>query len=177
MSALQTLRDKIGEFARDTRINLGSVLQPSGAPGLSESQIYGVALACAFSIGNKSLLNAVVEEASTILTDEQRQAAKSAASIMAMNNIYYRFLHLSGDSEIKKLPAKLRMNVIGNPGIEKVDFELYSLAVSALAGCGSCVTSHINEVRKGGISNEGIQSSVRIASVLNAAAVSLEIQD
>jgi len=74
------------------------------------------------------------------------------------------------------MPAGLRMNVIGNPGIEKVDFELYSLAVSAINGCGMCIDAHVHEVVKGGISKQGVQSSIRIASVLAAAAQALIIE-
>src|SRR5204862_96628 len=69
-------------------------------------------------------------------------AAHAAASIMAMNNVYYRFLHLVEDAEYAKLPARLRMNVIGSPGIARADFELLALAVSAINGCGTCVASH-----------------------------------
>jgi alkyl hydroperoxide reductase subunit D len=89
---------------------------------------------------------------------------------MAMNNIYYRFTHLVSDKDIAKLPAKLRMNVIGSPGIAKADFELMSLAVSAINGCGMCMDAHVHELAKVGVSKNGIQSTVRIAAVINAAA-------
>ena len=68
---------------------------------------------------------------------------------MGMNNIYYRFLHLVEDGEYQTMPARLRMNIIGNPGIDKLDFELLSLAVSAVNGCGLCVTSHEKQVARG----------------------------
>ena len=93
---------------------------------------------------------------------------------MAMNNIYYRFLHIVGNDEYAKLPAKLRMNVIGNPGVDKTDFELYSLAVSAINGCGACVAAHEKVVRKAGVTAEGVQSAVRIAAVVHGVAVALE---
>ena len=95
---------------------------------------------------------------------------------MGMNNIYYRFLHLVEDGEYQTMPARLRMNVIGNPGIDKLDFELLSLAVSAVNGCGMCVTSHERKLREGGVSREAIQSAVRIASVIHAVAGVLEYQ-
>ena len=91
-----------------------------------------------------------------------------------MNNIYYRFLHLVEDPEYSQLPARLRMNVIGNPGIDKMDFELLSLAVSAINGCGKCVASHEQQLRKHEVSREAIQSAVRIASTIHAVAVVLE---
>jgi alkyl hydroperoxide reductase subunit D len=92
-----------------------------------------------------------------------------------MNNVYYRFVHLVSDKEYGKLPAKLRMNVIGSPGIAKVDFELYALAVSAINGCGMCMDAHVHEVAKAGVSRVGVQSAIRIAAVVNATAQALSI--
>src|SRR3546814_9534653 len=89
---------------------------------------------------------------------------------MAMNNVYYRFVHIAANKEYGKLPARLRMNVIGKPGVEKVDFELWSLAVSAINGCGMCIDAHEHELRKGGLPTEAIQAAVRIASVVHAVA-------
>ena len=70
--------------------------------------------------------------------------------------------------------ARLRMNVIGNPGIDKTTFELYSLAVSAINGCGSCMAAHDRVVRTAGVSVEGVQSTIRIAAVIHGTAVALE---
>jgi alkyl hydroperoxide reductase subunit D len=93
---------------------------------------------------------------------------------MGMNNVYYRFLHLVGDADYQTMPARLRMNVMANPGIDKLDFELYSLAVSAVNGCGLCIESHEKLLRKHEVSREAIQSAVRIAAVVHAVAVVLE---
>ena len=102
--------------------------------------------------------------------------AKAAAAIMGMNNIYYRFLHLVEDGEYQTMPARLRMNVIANHGIDKLDFELISLAVSAVNGCGLCVTSHEKKLRSHDVSREAIQSAVRIAATVHAVAVALEFE-
>ena len=102
--------------------------------------------------------------------------AKAAAAVMAMNNVYYRFLHLVEDGEYQTLPARLRMNVIGNPGIDRNDFELLSLAVSAVNGCGLCITAHERKLREHGTSREAVQSAVRIASVIHGVAGVLEYQ-
>ena len=75
------------------------------------------------------------------------------------------------------MPATLRMNIIGDPGVDKVTFELMSLAVSAINGCGMCIDSHVGEVTKGGVSRQGVQSCIRIAAVLSAAAQALAIED
>ncbi len=164
---ITSILEKIPDFGRDTRLNLETVLTVEGAPGLLPGQIAGIAVACAYATLDLELADAI--HGDHAIAPEVDQAAKSAATIMAMNNVYYRFLHLSEDPEFKTMPARLRMNVIGKPGIAKVDFELMSLAVSAIAGCGMCIQSHISEARKGGISNEGIQSAIRIASVIQSA--------
>ena len=100
---------------------------------------------------------------------------KAATTIMAMNNIYYRFVHLASGEDYARMPAGLRMNVIGNPGIEKVDFELYSLAVSAINGCGMCIDAHVAQLEKAGVSKSGIQHTIKIAAVVNAAAQAFAI--
>jgi alkyl hydroperoxide reductase subunit D len=82
-------------------------------------------------------------------------------------------VHLASAPDYKTLPARLRMNVIGKPGVEKVDFELWSLAVSAVNGCGMCIDSHERELRKAGLGAEQIQTAVRIASVVHAVAATL----
>jgi len=173
---LADLINSIPDFARDIRLNVESVLTPEGAPGLTPEQLGGTALACAYATGSAPVVAALEGEFANKLAPETVVAAKSAAAIMAMNNVYYRFIHLAEDPELKKLPARLRMNVIGKPGVAKVDFELMSLAVSALAGCGMCIQSHIHEVKKAGLSDSAVQSAARIAAVIQAARTSISIQ-
>lgn len=172
---LEALRGLMPDFAKDTRINLGSVLKEDPQSGLTLNQIYGIALASAYSTRQPTVIAAIENEVADTLSDEEKNAAKAAATVMAMNNVYYRFLHLAHDDEMSKMPAGLRMNVIANPGIAKVDFELYALAVSAINGCGLCIESHVKAVEHGGTSKHGIQHCVKIASVLNAASQALYI--
>ncbi len=169
------VRSNLGEYAKDIKINLGNVLSEEGAPDLSQNQIYATALACVYATRNVDLISAVSEDAATVLSEDEVKAAKAAATMMGMNNIYYRFLHLCSDKDFGKMPANLRMSIIGNPGIDKKDFELYCLAVSAINGCGMCIDSHVHEVVKGGISKTGVQSAIRIASVINATAQAMVI--
>jgi lipoyl-dependent peroxiredoxin subunit D len=166
---LDTLKASFGDYAKDIRLNIGSVLSEEGAPDLTQTQIDGIALASAYATRNPTLIEAVRGNAAA-LSEAAKNAAKAAASIMAMNNVYYRFSHLVNDTDYAKMPAKLRMNVIGNPGVDKLDFELMSLAVSAINGCGMCMEAHVHEVTKAGLSKQGVQSCIRIASVINAAA-------
>jgi alkyl hydroperoxide reductase subunit D len=169
------LSERIPDFARDIRLNLESVLSSEGALGLRPNQIAGIALSCSYAVGDPTLASALESQFAEVLLPEIVTAAKSAASIMAMNNIYYRFLHLAEDKEFSAMPAKLRMNIIGKPGIAKVDFELMCLAVSAIFGCGTCIKAHVQEMKKAGVSNEGVQSVVRIASVIHAAKQALAL--
>ena len=174
MTTLDTLRDALPDYARDLKLNLGSVLSPTGAPGLNERQIWAVALGAAEAARSPAFANAIRERAAAHLDAPYQTGTRAAAAIMGMNNVYYRFLHLVGDPEYARLPARLRMNVIGNPGIDKVDFELVSLAVSAINGCGSCVASHERQIRQHGLPREAVQSAVRVAATVHAAARVLE---
>ncbi|MGH8202109.1 MAG: carboxymuconolactone decarboxylase family protein [Steroidobacteraceae bacterium] len=170
MTTLDTIRDALPDYARDLKLNLGSVLSPTGAPGLSERQIWAVALGAAEASRNPAFAAAIGGLAAAYLDAAHQSGARAAAAIMGMNNIYYRFLHLVEDSEYASMPARLRMNVIGNPGMDNVDFELVSLAVSAINGCGTCVASHERQIRQHGLPREAVQSAVRIAATVHAVA-------
>ena len=173
---MDAVRDRIPDYARDLRLNLATVLTPQGAPGLSEKQLWMSALASAIAARNAELARLLEAEAAAKLSEAEIWAARAAAAIMGMNNVYYRFLHLVEDDEYSKLPVKLRMGVIGNPGIDKADFELMSLAVSAVNGCGKCVASHERVLRQHGVGREAVQSAVRIASVMHAVAGVLDYE-
>jgi len=168
---LESLRETLPDYAKDLKLNLSSLLTD---PVLTEQQRWGALLATALASRNSALIAAIAAEAATHLSPQAVSAAKAAASIMAMNNIYYRFTHLASDPDYQTMPARLRMNVIANPGVEKLDFELWSLAVSAVNGCGKCIDAHDQVLRKGGVSREAIQQAVRIASVIHAVAATLD---
>jgi alkyl hydroperoxide reductase subunit D len=161
------------DYARDIKLNLSSVLKKDPESTLSENQIYGIALSCAYATKNSDLVEFILEKSADKISAQEIEAAKAAATIMAMNNIYYRFVHLVSDKEYLQMPAKLRMNIIGNPGIGKVDFEAYSLAVSAINGCGLCIDSHVKQLVSSKIDKSTIAHTIRIASVINAVAQSL----
>ncbi|WP_395376722.1 carboxymuconolactone decarboxylase family protein [Marinicella sp. W31] len=175
--SIQELKTQLNDFAKDIKLNLGSVLSEEGSAGLTQKQIIMIALGSAYAIKDNTVVNAVLNEASETLDNMEINAVKAATTIMAMNNVYYRFTHLVSDSSYASMPAKLRMNIMANPGIEKVDFELISLAVSAIEGCGLCIDSHVSVVNKAGISKEGVQSSIRIAATINAVAQALAINN
>lgn len=173
--SIQDLRSQMKDYAKDTKINLGKLVSGEEVEGLSQTQAYGIALASAYATKNDTVIAAVSGQVAEALSEADIEAAKAAATIMGMNNVYYRFVHLVSDKEYGSMPANLRMMVIGNPGIDRVDFELMSLAVSAINGCGMCIDAHVHEVVKGGVSKQGVQSSIRIAAVINAAAQAVVI--
>ena len=165
--SLKAFADALPDYAKDLRLNVGSLLNDQT---LGDQRKYGLLLACAHGSGYKPLVEAVEAEAEGKLSPEAANAARAAAAIMAMNNVYYRFVHLASNKEYGQLPAKLRMNVIGSPGIDKADFELFSLAVSAQNGCGMCIDSHEKVLKQHGVNAEIIQTAARVAAVMTAIA-------
>lgn len=171
---LQSIKNALPEYAKDLRLNISSVLTPEGAPGLSESQIAGVALAAALAARCTGFTQQLLSALGDTLDPATETGARTAAAIMAMNNVYYRSLHLLSEQAYLNMPARLRMNALANPGVDKADFEFYSLAVSAINGCGMCLDAHEKTLRNHGASKEAIQSTLRIAAVVHAVAVTLE---
>jgi alkyl hydroperoxide reductase subunit D len=175
VAALDALRDALPEPARDTKLNLQAVLGP-GAPGaLTPAQRWGVAVATAAAARHRTLLDAILRDAAAEVEPAVLEDALAAASLMAMNNVYYRFRHMVGKPSYSEKPARLRMNRLVKPATSKVDFELFSLAVSAVNGCEACVRSHEQVVTQGGLTEDAVHDAVRIAAVVHAAAVSLEL--
>ncbi|MFJ5549628.1 alkyl hydroperoxide reductase [Streptomyces sp. NPDC093225] len=172
--ALDELKAAIPDFAKDLKLNLGSVIGNQST--LTEQQLWGTVLSCAIAARSPQVLRELEPEAKANLKPEAYTAAKAAAAIMGMNNVFYRTRHLLSDPEYGTMRAGLRMNVIGNPGVEKVDFELWSLAVSAINGCGQCLDSHEQVLRKAGVDRETIQEAFKVASVVQAVAVTLDAE-
>lgn len=174
-SNLDSIKNALGAYAKDIKLNLSSVLREAPESGLSMKQIAGIALSSAYATKDQDIIAGLAGEFSDHFEGQEMEAVKAATTIMAMNNIYYRFVHLTSGEDFARMPAGLRMNVIGNPGIEKVDFELYSLAVSAINGCGMCIDAHVAQLEKAGVSKSGIQHTIKIAAVVNAAAQAFAI--
>jgi alkyl hydroperoxide reductase subunit D len=169
--SIDALKAKLPDFCKDVRLNLSTLASDET---LGEQTKYGLILACAIATRNPEVLAALDAEASPHLSAAARDAARAAASIMAMNNVYYRFVHLATNKAYATMPAKLRMNVIGNPGVPKSDFELWSLAVSAINGCGMCIDAHEKVLAEAGVGEDTIQTAVRFAAIIQSAAVGLE---
>lgn len=165
--SLKQFAESLPDYAKDIRLNLGSILSDQL---MGDERKLSLLLSCAHGSGYKPLVEAAEAEVSGKLSDQVANAARGAAALMAMNNVYYRFVHLTSNPEYGKLPARLRMNFIGSHGIAKEEFELMSLAVSAMNGCGMCIDSHERVLLEHGVKPDVIQSAVRIAAVMKAIA-------
>ncbi len=172
MEHLDQLRESLPTVARDVKINLGNVLTPGT---LNAAQVWGVAIACAYTTRNKPLIAALVADAkqadagTPVLED-----AQAAAILMGMNNVFYRFRHIVGNDEYSEKPARLRMQRINQPATNKADFELFCLAVSAIGNCQTCIRSHEHTVVEHGLTSDHINDAVRIAAVIQATAIALD---
>jgi alkyl hydroperoxide reductase subunit D len=172
VGALDELRELIPEPARDLKLNLQSVL---GESSLTPAQRWGVAVATAIASRNARLREAVIADARGAVEAAVVDDGIAAAALMGMNNVLYRFRHLVEKSSYGDRPARLRMNRMVKPATNKVDFELFSLAVSAVNGCGTCMQAHEKVVLAGGLSEEQVFDAVRIASTIHGAAVALDL--
>lgn len=173
MASLEVVRTELADAHKDTRLNLQAVLEGGS---LTPEQRWGVAVACAFAARNERLKDAILEEAKKALTNPEPviEDARAAASLMAMNNVYYRFRHMIGKESYSTKRAGLRMNRLAQVLTNKVDFELVCLAVSAINGCEMCMKTHEKVILEGGLTEDQVHDAVRIASVIHAAAVGLE---
>ena len=169
--SIESLKTALPDYAKDLKLNLSS---RAGETVLDAQKPAGTFLASALAARNPQVIAAIAAEFGPKLSPEAARAAKTAAALMGMNNVYYRFVHLASNEEYGKLPARLRMNAIANPGVDRADFELWSLAVSAVNGCGMCIDSHERELKKAGLSIEQIQAAIRIAAVVHAIAAVLD---
>lgn len=170
MSALEAIRAEIPEAAKDLRLNLSAVLD-SGT--LDPSERWGVAIAVALASRSRPLAEALIASRPAEVTEKTVEDAVAAAALMGMTNVYYRFKHLIGKPSYEQKPARLRMQRLAKPATTAAAFELFSLAVSAVNACETCVRSHEATLLAHGTTEDQIHDAVRIAAVVHGAAVAL----
>lgn len=174
---LEQLKENLPDYAKDIRLNLSNLFGNIESSGLTPTQFYGIALSIAYSLKNKNLMHAIEFESQIAGLSKVYFAAKTAATLMAMNNIYYRAIHLAENRELTAMPANLRMSGLNNHGVDKVDFELFALAVSAINGCGLCIQSHVKQLLEHSMTKVAIQSAFRLAATLNALVTAYVCED
>lgn len=173
MEQINALRETLPDTARDIKLNLQAVLQPGA---LNLDQVWGTALASAYAARNTRLTQALQADAAAAgVSPSAIEDAKAAAILMSQNNIFYRFRHAIAKESYAEKPARLRMLRLNQVASNKADMDLFSFAVSAINFCQSCMNSHEEEALKHGLSEDQVHDAVRIASVIHAAAVALEI--
>ncbi|MCI0379678.1 MAG: carboxymuconolactone decarboxylase family protein [Gemmataceae bacterium] len=171
MPQVDALREGFADAVRDLKVNLGNI---ASSDVLEADQIWGIALASAYYIGEPRLLSALLADAHAGgMSGNALEDARSAAGLMGMNTVYYRFRHLVDKDSYTQKPARLRMQAMVKPKTTKANFELFSLAIAALAGCETCIKAHEASVIQHGLGEDHVHEAVRIASILQGAAVAL----
>lgn len=160
---VDSLKETIPDYAKDTRLNIDAVIKRSSLP-VEEAE--AVAVAAAFATGNTKFWTWVHSQ---ISDRKEADAAITAASLMAMNNVWYPYVEMAEDESLKGLPAQLRMNAIASHGgTTKARFEAYSLGASIVGKCHFCVKAHYDTLKKEGYTVEQLRDIGRIASVITA---------
>jgi len=171
---VDAIRSAVPDYAKDLRLNLGSVITTSS---LEPVMAWGSALTAALVCKNAEVIQGILEDAKEHLDETHLNGVKSAAAIMSMNNVWYKFTDLVKDEEVKKQPAKLRMNVMMNHGgVSQALFEGWSLAASVVNACGVCVNAHAAQMRKQELSAQNIVDIGRIAAVVKAVSDTLSFE-
>ena len=171
---IDNLRSAMPDYARDLRLNLGSVLSASR---LDPAMAWGAALAAALVSKNARVIGHIAEDARAFIDETHLKAVKSAAAMMGMTNVWYKFTDLIRDSEVKKQPPKLRMNaVLNHGGVDHALFEAWSLAASVVNACGICVNAHASQLNKLGLDAQQIADIARIATVVKAVGDTLSFE-
>jgi alkyl hydroperoxide reductase subunit D len=165
MSWVDQVKESIPDHSKDIKLNLDAVMNRSG---LDEVDAHACAFAAAVAAGNGDLAFEISMNGPLMGTDE-REAAKTAASLMGMNNIYYPFVEMTEDADLKGIPPGLRMNAYANHGgVSKKKFEMYALAASIVGKCHFCVKNHYDVLKKEGMTVLELQAVGKIAAVIAA---------
>ncbi|MFN3463298.1 MAG: carboxymuconolactone decarboxylase family protein [Terricaulis sp.] len=171
--SIDTVRDALPDFAWDQKRNFDTLVAETL---LSDQQKWGALLACAYATANPTLIRYMEAAASPILSDKARQAARSAATLMAMNTVYYGAINLLNNHDYRASNANLSMTALAQTDVDKIDFELWAFAISAISNCAACLNVHEAELHKRGVTLERVQAALRIAATVNAANRALHIQ-
>lgn len=160
------------KYIRDLRVNLRSTLESASLGG--KKNAYLIALAVAANDRNNALISAFTELAKKEgATDAEIAETHAIASLLATNNVFYRFRHFCDNKAYEQMPAGIKMTIMLRPVLPKVFFELVSLVVSAVNGCQACVNSHEKSVRHEGGSEQMIFDAIRLGAVVRGLSVAM----
>lgn len=165
MSWVAQIKEAMPDYAKDTKLNLDSVINRSS---LDVSVANACALSAAMATGNGKLV-AFIQ--SSMEDTVERDAALTASSLMAMTNTWYPYVEMADDANLSGLPPQLRMNAIAtHGGTSKLNFEAYALAASIVGKCHFCVKSHYDTLKAEGVPVEQLRDIGRIAAIIAAVA-------
>lgn len=165
-ATLQNLGTAESKYLRDLKLNVKTVLT---SEYLSPKETHLLAIAVTTNNNKEILTNSFVAKAKEHgATEAEIADAQACASLLAANNVLYRFRHFVEKETYNNAPARMRMNIMMNPVLGKEFFELVSLAVSAVNGCEMCVKSHEQSVLGHGGTEQRIWDSIRIASIITS---------
>lgn len=163
---LSPIKERLPDYAKDIRLNLDATIARSSLP---RREALGVALAAAFAARSPELVAAF--RTTEDLPAQDASAALTAASLMGMNNVWYPYVEMADDAELKTLRAELRMNAYANHGgVDKRAFEMWALAASIIGKCEFCVASHYKLLKETGVTTQELRDVGRIAAAVNATA-------
>jgi alkyl hydroperoxide reductase subunit D len=166
MEFLSAIKALVPDYAKDIRLNLDGTIARSSLEG---TDAVGVALAAAFAAKSAVLVDAIRNAG--VLSAEEVNGALTAAALMGMNNVWYPYVEMTDNADLKSQPAALRMNAYASHGgVDKRRFEMYALAASIIGKCHFCVRSHFDTLVAEGMSSTQLRDVGRIAAVVNAAA-------
>src|ERR1700742_2219019 len=111
MEFLGAIKELIPDYAKDIRLNLDGTI---GRSSLEGNDAVGVALAAAFAAKNKTLIDAIRNAG--VLSPEETNGALTAAALMGMNNVWYPYVEMADNADLKTQPAGLRMNAYASHG-------------------------------------------------------------
>lgn len=171
--SLSALRAALPDYASDQALNLDTL---SAERVLTDQQKWGCFLACAYATGSPTLIKAIENETANVIAPAARKAAKAAAAIMAMNAIYYGAINLLQNHDYRSAPVNLSMTALSQPDVDRIDFELWAFAASALHANAASLNALEIELHKRGASVERVQAALRIAAVVNAINTALAIE-
>lgn len=170
MDFINSIKELIPDYAKDIRLNLDGTIARSSLQG---NDAVGVALAAAFAAKNRKISDII--QAAGVLSAEEANAALTASALMGMNNVWYPFVEMTEDPELKTQPAQLRMNAYATSGgVDKRRFEMYALSASIIGKCHFCIKSHYDLLKQEGMTTQQLRDVGRIAAVVNAASQVIE---
>ena len=111
-------------YIRDLKVNVKNVLE---SEHLSPLETALLSLSIASNENNKKLIDSFINRSRKYDASEAQIAeAIACASLLASNNVFYRFRHFINKESYNKMPGKIKMQIMMKPELGKEFFEVMS---------------------------------------------------